>query len=304
MTVREFELSRTDATTGLTVSATVSEIGASIRALTVGGVDLVQPYRSGMPPLSAGVSFVPWPNRIEDGTWLLNGVEQQLQLTDPVSRCAINGFLDEAPLELERHSADHVCLTGHIVDPPGYPFRLRVTICCELTDLGIRVRYTIENLGNAAAPVALGAHPYLTLDDEPLDKLVLTVPALEHLPLDDRNLPGLAIPVNNTAFDLRGGARVTAVPDHIAYAKLKPSDGLVRMRLRGQKHAVELWADPDFAWAQIYRTDAFPGLNGLTSAIAIEPMTAPANAFRSGHGVRWLQPGARWCPEWGISLRP
>lgn len=267
------------------------------------GIDLVQPYPPGPPPLGAGLTLFPWPNRVEDGRWSWRGQEQQLRITDPISNCAIHGFLATTALEVLRHDETSLELRTEIDQPPGYPFTVRLTVAYELDAAGIRVRHRIMNLGSQAAPVALGAHPYLVLGNEPLDELRLTVPASERLPLDGRNLPGPPVPVNGTAFDLRAGVRVSAVPDHIAYANLTPTDGLVRMSLSGHEHTVELWADPEFTWAQIYRTKDFPGPHGPTPAIAIEPMTAPANALRSGHGLRWLPPGGQWSPEWGISLR-
>ena len=37
-------------------------------------------------------------------------------------------------------------------------------------------------------------------------------------------------------------------------------------------------------------------------AVAIEPMTAPADALNSGVGLRRLNPGETWTLEWGITL--
>ena len=36
------------------------------------------------------------------------------------------------------------------------------------------------------------------------------------------------------------------------------------------------------------------------TAIAVEPMTAPADALNSGLGLRWIEPGASWSGHWGI----
>jgi aldose 1-epimerase len=35
-------------------------------------------------------------------------------------------------------------------------------------------------------------------------------------------------------------------------------------------------------------------------ALAVEPMTAPANALNTGEGVRWLEPEETWTVQWGI----
>ena len=37
-------------------------------------------------------------------------------------------------------------------------------------------------------------------------------------------------------------------------------------------------------------------------AIAIEPMTCPPNAFRTGTDVIRLEPGGSWRGRWGISV--
>jgi aldose 1-epimerase len=34
--------------------------------------------------------------------------------------------------------------------------------------------------------------------------------------------------------------------------------------------------------------------------VAVEPMTAPADAFNSGEGLAWLEPGASFAAKWGI----
>ena len=43
------------------------------------------------------------------------------------------------------------------------------------------------------------------------------------------------------------------------------------------------------------------GFPGRAKAVAIEPMTGPANAFNSGDGLRWLGPGEQFTMRWGIT---
>ena len=68
--------------------------------------------------------------------------------------------------------------------------------------------------------------------------------------------------------------------------------------------ALVIWADPDFGWAQVYSPSNFPGPGkpDQRKAIAIEPMTCAVNAFNTGAGLRWLEPGETWSASWG--LRP
>ncbi|HVS84488.1 MAG TPA: hypothetical protein VHD91_02520 [Gaiellaceae bacterium] len=60
---------------------------------------------------------------------------------------------------------------------------------------------------------------------------------------------------------------------------------------------VTVWADESWPWAQIFTGDLPDvGRRGL----AIEPMTCPPQAFRTGEDVIRLEPGDRWSGEWGI----
>ena len=67
--------------------------------------------------------------------------------------------------------------------------------------------------------------------------------------------------------------------------------------------SVSIWADDEFDYVQVFTTTrAFPGEAGDV-AIAVEPMTAPAEAFNSGRGLRWLDPGEEWQLTLGHPLR-
>ncbi len=61
---------------------------------------------------------------------------------------------------------------------------------------------------------------------------------------------------------------------------------------------VELWADESFAWLQAYTADDQPTV--ARRALAIEPTTAPPDAFNSGEDVVVLEPGAGFSASWGI----
>ena len=299
MTIREYELLL--ASVGTEVTATISEIGASIRLLKVSGVDVIQPYRKGPPPFAAGIALLPWSNRIDAGRWAVNAVEQQLNITDPVSNSAIHGLLADTCYHLVSHEPDAVTLDADINYPAGYPFQLRTTVRYRLVNEGLRVEHTVVNSGTSPAPVAIGAHPYLRFGSTPVDDLILTIPARRHIVLDDRNLPLRTEDVDGTPFDLRRGVRVRDVPTHIAFSNLESQNGVIQLLLSDGNQIIELWAEPTFSWAQLYRTTAFPGPDG--SAIAAEPMTAPVNAFRSGIGLRWVDPGEKWSLSWGITSR-
>ena len=64
-----------------------------------------------------------------------------------------------------------------------------------------------------------------------------------------------------------------------------------------------LWADERFDYVMVYTGDTLADEGQRRRSVAIEPMTCPPDAFRSGAGLVVLRPGARWTGSWGISPR-
>jgi aldose 1-epimerase len=56
--------------------------------------------------------------------------------------------------------------------------------------------------------------------------------------------------------------------------------------------------DESFRCVMVFTGDPLPDVN--RRAMAVEPMTCPPNAFRSGTDLITLEPGASWTGAWGI----
>jgi aldose 1-epimerase len=62
-----------------------------------------------------------------------------------------------------------------------------------------------------------------------------------------------------------------------------------------------LWADRGFPWLLLYSGDGLlPGER--RRGLAVEPMTCPPDALRSGEDVITLQPGETTTARWGIDV--
>ena len=57
--------------------------------------------------------------------------------------------------------------------------------------------------------------------------------------------------------------------------------------------------DDTSCWIQIHTADRDGGENART-CLAVEPMTCPPDAFRSGENIIWLQPGKTTTSSWRI----
>lgn len=298
-TGEQFELETT--TSSGQIRATVTAVAAGLRTLSINGIDLVPPYGEDQtPPMAAGIVLVPWPNRIRDGRWSHDGVDHQLAITEPARGNAIHGLLRHTEYQPIERDRDSVTLAARIYPQSGYPYLLGTAVHYELVADGLRVTHFVENLGGEAAPVAIGTHPYLKIGGVPTSELTLRLDAASHIEVDDRLLPTGEVPVEGTEWDFREGRRVGDLRLDDAFGELASDDGQVLHSLTAPDgRSVSVWADDEFGYVQVYTSHDFPGEDGEI-AIAIEPMTAPAEAFNSGRGLRWLDPGEEWQLSWGI----
>jgi aldose 1-epimerase len=290
----QYELRRGDAL------AVVTELAAGLRLYVRGGVQLTETYGDAdIPPGATGITLAPWANRVEDGVWYLDGKKQQLDITEVSRNNASHGLLRNASYGLVDESEFSVTLEAPIFPQHGYPFLVRHRVQYELAeDLGLVVRQTLLNDSQASAPFVLGSHPYLRIGDVPAEDLVLTVGAGSRLVADQRLIPRSAEPVGGDV-DLRGGRTVAELDIDVAYTDLVFDGGVARQTLRASDgRSVSLWQDESCGYVHVFVTDQFPG---RPKAVAIEPMTGPANAFNSGDGLRWLAAGEQFTMTWGIS---
>lgn len=285
------------------VEAVVSPLAASLRRLTVDGRDLVEPTDGvpGLPGMS-GATLAPWPNRVDGAVWWQGERRHQLELSEPELGNANHGLLAGTRFDVGEGGVDAVELTAPIRQPPGYPFDLDVTVTYRLHGAGIAVTTAVTNVGAEPAPVALGAHPYLRVGDAPAETLTLTLDASHAYRLDARHIPRERFDVTGTAWDLRSPTPVTAAPGHATFERETTTGRVVHALTAPGGERVELIADQEYRWAQLYLAPDFPSEAGPRLAVAVEPMTAPPNALRTGEGIRWVAPGETWRVGWGLRL--
>ena len=282
--------------------AVITEVAASLRVLSIGGIELTEPYGVDVvPPFCDGIVLVPWPNRVEDGRWIHEGAAQVLDITEPALHNALHGLLRDRPYRLAERTTDAVTLAATVHPTRGYPFTLDTTVRYELVDDGIHVTHGVVNVGEKRAPYAVGTHPFLRLGEVPTYELTLALAAGTRFETDARLNPIRESSVDGTDYDLRSGRLVAGLDLDDAFGGVTPVDGVSRHRLTAPDgRFVELWQESDFAYVQVFTTRIFPKDGGLGTAIAVEPMTAPPNALNSGQGLRWLEPGESWSGSWGI----
>jgi aldose 1-epimerase len=278
--------------------AVVVEVGGGIREYESDGVAILDGYpEDEMVGSGRGAILAPWPNRIQDGAYELDGQRYQLALTEADKRNAIHGLVRWANWTCASRHPDAVRLRLLLHPQPGYPFTLSVEVEYSLDDAGLQVAVTARNVGAQPAPYGIGHHPYLRPASGRVDEALLTVPARTRIGLDDRGIPTTSSPVEGTDYDFRQPRRIGQLKLDTPYADLvRDPDGFARVRLDG----LTLWLDGSFQYLQVFTGDTVQAAR-RRQGLAVEPMTCPPNAYRSGLGLRVLGPGESMTTVWGIS---
>jgi aldose 1-epimerase len=284
--------------------AVVTEVGAGLRAYTVGDRDVVDGFAEDeMCSIGRGQLLLPWPNRIEDGQYEFAGRMHQAPINEPSRHNALHGLTRWMNWTMVEQSADGVLMSLVLHPQDGYPFTLRFDVEYRLSAAGLTIRTTASNVGREAAPFGAGYHPYLTVGTL-IDEAQLKMPALMRLEANDRLIPtGRVLPNRGTEYDFLELRAIGSTRMDTAFANLVPdSDGLVRVHLHapGGEPRVTLWMEPTYRFLMVYTPDTIPDRARRRRSIAIEPMTCAPNAFRSGDGLIVIEPGGSVSSSWGI----
>lgn len=280
--------------------AVVTEVGGGVRTFAVDGVEVLDGFdEDAVCDGARGQSLLPWPNRVADGLWCWQGRELQLSLTEPERHNAIHGLTRWSNWELVAIRQHEAHLRFRLHPQPGWPFPLRLDLGYELDERSLTVRTGLENIGAEPAPVAAGAHPYLSAGGGLVDDCRLTLPASLQLVNDDRGIPVGERPVAGTDRDFRSGRAVGALQVDEAFGELGP-DRVVRLE-RPDGHVAELWVSEGYPWIEVFTGDTLAP-DRRRRGLGVEPMTAPPNALATGRDLVVLAPGERLDLEWGVRL--
>jgi aldose 1-epimerase len=292
--------------TGGGYRAVVTESGAALRLLEYAGRPLVDGFdEDATSPGGRGQLLMPWPNRIRDGAYTFDGRELQLPLTEPARHNASHGLVRWVAWTLEEHTDNSVSLVYRLMAQTGYPWTLDLHVLYDLSADGLTVTQTATNMASTPAPYASGAHPYLSVGTGPIDSLELTLPAATRSLVDDRLLPVGRERVDDTAYDFRVARPVRGTAFDDAFTDLERDEqGIATAVLRdpGTGHGVALWVDDRHRWLQVFSADS--AADTARRSLAVEPMTAPADAFRSGDDLVTLaasgETGDEHSASWGV----
>jgi aldose 1-epimerase len=275
-----------------------------MRSYRVDGRDVIDGYAAdGIADAGRGQTLIPWPNRVKDGRWSWQGNDLQLALSEPKQRNAIHGLVRWLEWSVLEHDTSAAAVGVTVAPQSGYEWRLDVRVRYALDAGGLTVEQSIINRSGTPAPVAAGAHPYITVGTETIDSAILQFAAETWLPTGDQQIPTGVEPVAGTAYDFSAPRAIGAVEIDYAFTDLgRDGDGRFRLRLSApdSDRTVTFWVDEHYPYVELFTGDTLAD-DRRRRGLGVEPMTAPPNALATGEALVVLEPDESWTGRWGIS---
>jgi aldose 1-epimerase len=283
--------------------AVVVEVGGALRHYSVGDTEVLDGFSAEeVSPASAGQILAPWPNRIRDGHYTFDGQTYQLPLTEPARHNAIHGLVNWARWAAVEQSADAVTLEVEVPAQIGYPWWLRLRTRWSVSADGLRCDQEVVNTSGVNAPWGYSVHPYVQLPGVAVDDILLHVPGQNRIVADARLLPIGAVKVTGTDYDYTEPRRIGIQILDTTFGDIAhDANGITEVTIADPRSEakVTVWADDKFKYWQVFSGDTLHD-ERFRRSVAIEPMTCPPDAFRTGRDLVVLEPGETWTASWGI----
>jgi aldose 1-epimerase len=168
-----------------------------------------------------------------------------------------------------------------------FPFRHDLHYEARLGAGRLEIEIVVRACGTDTVPVAFGFHPYLSLPGVSRQRWLVELPPMRHLALDAHQIPvGAGQASSARGFELADNEFDDGFDGVSEPARFGVSAGDRRI-------ALEL--EQGYPCAQVFSPQ-------VAQFICFEPMTAPANALRSGAGLRLLAPGESYRAVFAVSV--
>jgi aldose 1-epimerase len=280
--------------------ARIRMTGAGLSTLSYKGRDLVDPFQPSDTRFFRGDVLAPWPNRIGDGIYEVAGKTFTAPINEGNRKTALHGLIFGLNWEVTEQSDSTVTLEVDLPASDSYPTSLHFAATYQLTSEGLEITITAQNQGDVTAPYGVSIHPYLIAStDSSVNEWSLKLPSNKVLEVDEVRLLPIALrDCSDLNFEFQRSSVIgTRFIDHA----FKVDEGKPRaITVKAPSGAgVSMTFDETSKWIQIHTADRDGGENSRI-CLAVEPMTCPPDAFRSGEDLIWLNAGDRTASSWRI----
>lgn len=262
-----------------------SEQGATLEYLKLRNTTILQPLKIPYGKSFASAIMFPFVNRVQDSSYKFKDNTFRLQKTQGF-KTAIHGLIYNKQFELisysENKSEVSLCYESKGY-AKGFPFKYRFEVKYTLSDSNLTLNLKVENIDQREFPFSIGWHPYFFVGD--LKKTSLKLNSTSKLAVDGEMMPTHIEPFE--WYDFRS-------LDNTSYDDTFKTEA-EEIELKTDEYHLKISSQPACEYIQLF-------IPPEREFVAIEPMTAPANAFNNKIGLKTLQPKEEFKMEWKLEL--
>lgn len=247
--------------------------------------------------------LIPFPNRVNRGRYVFDGIPYQLPINEPRQGHAIHGLLYNCPMSVgEIQTFDQttrIQLThSYWGQTAGYPFPFKLAVTYSISEQdGFSCSTIVRNTGLRVMPLGVGWHPYLRLAGGITD-WTMQLTDCQLYALDDISIP--------TGNKLDYSAFV--IPDRLADVHLNDCFALTSAAFRSEivfsspasDRQVVCWMESGVNQYRYFYLFTPPDRH----SVAVEPMSCCSDAVNNHDGLIRLEPGDTFEATYGLQLRP
>ncbi len=282
----------------------IPEIGAHLRSLTIKGINIIEGATSEDDLIHnnayKSTILAPFPNRIKDGKYQIDGQTFQLDINEKPLNNALHGLVYKSSFSVKDISLNDekaiIEFTNHYNgEDAGFPFAFDTEIIFELDiKKGFSCRFTFTNKSEKKIPFGYGWHPYLQFGDD-VDDLMLKLPPVNRFKVNDQMIPE-GEPTIYHEFDKPNSLNDVSLDD--CFEITKTGEICETFLKSGKGISLRLWqetGEKKLNYLQIFTPPH-------RKSIAIEPQTCCIDAFNNKQGLFFLKSKERIEASFGLEV--
>lgn len=282
----------------------VPAFGACLLDISFQGQSILDGYATPTQMLTnawyKNVLLLPFPNRLNNGTYQWQGQTYRFPINDTHTENALHGFSpDYTPMifkatELKKASASIELQFFYDGSHPAYPFPFTFNVTYAITAQRFEITLQVKNEGKNPMPFGMGWHPYFKIGDH-INNLKLKVPSCEWIGVNQKMIPtGKRYDYEEFVVAKKIG---TTVLDNCFAIKNMASEGRFEVQLQSEKEQLTYWQETGprkFNFIQLFTPPH-------RASMAIEPMTCNVDGFNNEEGLIVLKEGEEVKGKFGMT---
>ena len=258
-------------------------LGASLQKLTINNTEIID----GISNNEAGLEMYktrynssllfPFPNRISDGKYEINGTSYQINCNEKALNNALHGFVFNKYFSVTKinSTSTEASITFSYSDTKktAYPFDYQLDVTYIFSENKLNIGFIVTNKSTKTMPFGIGWHPYFKAKN--LHKSILNFEAENQFALNEKMIPLHEVPLKiNTPTEMDAIFLDDCFVTQKSETTFKTDAYSIEMKFSSK---------PPNSFLQVYTPPT-------RDCIAIEPMTCAPNSFNNKKGLLLLEP--------------